>query len=310
MNETYLRTARLLTQVAPSVFVDDMFALKGGTAINLFYRDIPRLSVDLDLVFRDHAAPRADALAQIDEGIRRMAGRLRARGFTTRAPITIDSETKLVVQRDNLTVKVEVNTVMRGTVHPVRIAELTAQASDVLKADLELPVASLEDTYGGKLAAAMDRQHPRDLFDVLQLFAHEGITSAIRRAFVVYVASHNRPVHELLFPVKQDIALVYADSFVGMTADRVPLVELLDARTRMMQALQTGLDAPERAFLLSLVVGDPDWQLLGIPHLSQMPGVRWKQHNLEQLRRTNPSKFAEQHARLVERFDSVDQRAG
>lgn len=110
MNETYLRTARLLTQVAPSVFADDTFALKGGTAINLFYRDLPRLSVDLDLVFCDHTVPRVDALAHIDTGIRAMATRLRARGFTTRAPFTVDGETKLIVQRDDITVKIEVDT--------------------------------------------------------------------------------------------------------------------------------------------------------------------------------------------------------
>jgi predicted nucleotidyltransferase component of viral defense system len=97
-------------------------------------------------------------------------------------------------------VKIEVNFVMRGTLHPVRAASLTAKAREALFADLELPVASLEDVYGGKLVAALDRQHPRDLFDVMQLFAHEGITPGIRRAFVVYLASHNRPVHEVLFP--------------------------------------------------------------------------------------------------------------
>ncbi len=51
MNQLYLDTARLLTQVAPFVFAQGVFALKGGTAINLFIRDMPRLSVDLDLVF-------------------------------------------------------------------------------------------------------------------------------------------------------------------------------------------------------------------------------------------------------------------
>ena len=63
MNPTYLDTARLLVQVAPLVFMDDTFALKGGTAINLFVRDMPRLSVDLDLVFTDHTLARDEALA-------------------------------------------------------------------------------------------------------------------------------------------------------------------------------------------------------------------------------------------------------
>ena len=310
MNETYLRTARLLTQVAPSVFADDTFALKGGTAINLFYRDLPRLSVDLDLVFCDHTVPRVEALAHIDTGIRAMATRLRARGFTTRAPFTVDGETKLIVQRDDITVKIEVNTVMRGTVHPVQSAALSARASDVLQADLELPVASLEDTYGGKLAAAMDRQHPRDLFDVLQLFAHEGITPAIRRAFVVYVASHNRPVHELLFPANQDIALAYTGSFAGMTTEPVALDDLLDARTRMMSEIQSGLDADERAFLLSLVEGNPEWERLGVAHVSQLPAVLWKLHNLDQLKRANPGKFAAQRERLIERFDELCEPRG
>jgi len=58
MNQLYLDTAKLLTQVAPLVFQEGVFALKGGTAINLFLRDMPRLSVDLDLVFPDYTLPR------------------------------------------------------------------------------------------------------------------------------------------------------------------------------------------------------------------------------------------------------------
>ena len=94
-------------------------------------------------------------------------------------------ETKLIVQRDDLLVKVEVNTVIRGTVGPVVTMPLSAATSDALMADLELPLLSAEEIYGGKLVAAMDRQHPRDLFDVMELFAHGGITPKIKRAFVV-----------------------------------------------------------------------------------------------------------------------------
>ena len=107
--------------------------------------------------------------------------------------------------------------------------------------------------YGGKLVAAMDRQHPRDLFDVMQLFAHEGITAGIRRAFVIYLASHNRPVHEVLFPALRDIGHEYERNFKGMTAEPVDLPQLLAARERMVHELQSGLDADERRFLLSLV---------------------------------------------------------
>ena len=305
MNQTYLDTARLLTQVAPLVFIDDTFALKGGTAINLFLRDMPRLSVDLDLVFPDHTLPREAALARINDAIRQATERLSRRGFQTHMPAAEAGETKLLVRRGRTEVKVEANFVMRGTVHPVRRASLTPKASDVLLADLEIPVASLEDVYGGKLVAAMDRQHPRDLFDVMQLFAHEGITPAIRRAFVVYLASHNRPIHEVLFPSLRDIRYDYEHNFQGMTAEPVSLDDLLAARERLIRELQHGLDENERCFLLSLVSGTPDWRQMGIAHLEHLPGIRWKLHNLAQLQKSNARKFAEQAEMLAAGLTSV-----
>ena len=303
MNQVYLDTARLLTRVAPLVFVDDTFALKGGTAINLFMRDMPRLSVDLDLVFADHNLPRDQALARINASIRQSADRLNTRGFQTHAIAAADAgQTKLLVRSGRIEVKIEVNVVLRGTVHPVRTAALTPRAREVLQADLELPVASLEDVYGGKLVAAMDRQHPRDLFDVLQLFAHEGITPGIRRAFVVYLASHDRPVHEVLFPSLRDISQDYESNFKGMTTDPVELPELLATRERMLRELQSGLDAEERGFLLSLVNNQPEWPLLGLAHIDQLPGIRWKLQNLERLQKTNAKKHAEQVDALAQRL--------
>ena len=295
MNQIYLDTVRLLTQVAPLVFADGVFALKGGTAINLFVRDMPRLSVDLDLVFPDYTLPREEALASINKAIRNAAERLTTRGFLTHTIASADAgETKLLVRRGNVELKVEVNFVMRGTVHPVRNASLSPRASEVLLADLELPVVSLEDMYGGKLVAAMDRQHPRDLFDSLQLFAHEGITPAIRRAFVVYLASHNRPVHEVLFPIVRDVSQEYEHTFKGMTAEPVELSELIAARESLIRQLQRDLDADERKFLISFVRNQPDWSLLGIPHLPELPGIRWKLHNLGQLAKLSPKKFVAQ----------------
>jgi predicted nucleotidyltransferase component of viral defense system len=296
VNQIYLDTARLLAQVAPVVFAaDDGLALKGGTAINLFIRNMPRLSVDLDLVFTDHLLPRDQALARIGEAVRRSGERLTALGFQVRStPAVHTGETRLLVRRGRIEVKVEVNSVMRGTMGRVHPASLTPNARDALLADLEIPIVSLEDVYGGKLVAAMDRQHPRDLFDVLQLFANEGITTGIRRAFVVYLASHNRPIHEVLFPSRRDISYEYERSFDGMTVENIELAQLLAARDRMFDELQRGLDADERRFLASLACAAPEWGLLGIDHLEQLPGIRWKLHNLAQLAKSNPGKFSEQ----------------
>lgn len=300
MNQTYLDTARLLTQVAPFVFTGDTFALKGGTAINLFVRDMPRLSVDLDLVFPDYLAPRAAALQTIAATLRQSADRLKARGFQTRTTSASDAgETKLFVRRGSVEIKIEVNFVMRGTVFPVCPASLTPTARETLLADLEIPVVSLEDMYGGKLVAALDRQHPRDLFDVLQLYAHEGVTAGIRRAFVVYLASHNRPVHEGLFPSLKDLQSDYDHNFEGMTIEPVSLDELIAVRARLMDDLQHGLDPAERKFLLSLVAAEPDWTLLDLPHLEHLPAIRWKLQNLETLKKADPGRFEQQFETLA-----------
>ncbi len=301
MNQVYLDTARLLTQAAPLVFADGIFALKGGTAINLFVRDMPRLSVDLDLVFVDYALGRDEALAAINQAIRSADERLKKRGFQTHVAAVADAgETKIFIRRDKLEVKVEVNFVLRGTLHPVRAASLTPKAKETLLADMELPLVSLEDLYGGKLVAALDRQHPRDLFDVMQLFLHEGITPEIRRSFVVYLASHNRPIHEVLAPALRDISGDYDGSFRGMTAQHVALEALLAARERLIADLQAGLDAAERAFLMSIARNEPDWTLLPIRHLAQLPGIRWKLANLDRLAKSNSKKLKAQ-ARALEK---------
>jgi predicted nucleotidyltransferase component of viral defense system len=303
MNREYLETARLLIQVAPLAFVDDQFGLKGGTAINLFLRDMPRLSVDLDLVFTDHAVGRKEAIARINAAVRDAADRLRARRFEVYVPEAGgDGETKLMVRSGPAEVKVEINTVMRGTVHRVRRANLTPLARDTLLADIEIPVLASEDVYGGKIVAALDRQHPRDLFDVMELFKHEGITPGIRRAFVVYLASHNRPVHEVLFPELRDIQMDYERNFIGMTSQPTELAELLETRDRMINELHAGLDANERRFLLSLVTAQPEWELLGIPHVSELPAVRWKLQNLARLQRERAEQFELQYTALAGRL--------
>lgn len=300
MNDIYLKTARLLTQVAPLVFADETFALKGGTAINLFVRDMPRLSVDLDLVLPDHTLSRDAALGAIKASLGKASDALKARGFQTHlAGAPAAGETKLFVRRDGTEVKIEVNYVMRGTVRPVATAGLTPKAQEVLQTELDIPVVSVDDVYGGKLVAAMDRQHPRDLFDVMHLSANGGITDGIRRAFVVYLASHNRPIHEVLFPPLRDVTYEFEANFKGMTTEPVELGALLAARDQMIATLHRDLDADERAFLLTLAECVPAWDCMGLVHLSAMPAIQWKLQNLMKLKEKNPAKFEEQSQELA-----------
>lgn len=299
MSPIYLETARLLMQVAPIVLHGDLFALKGGTAINLFLRDMPRLSVDLDLVLPDHTVSREQALGRIRDALNDSAQTLTRRGFSVKmAPGAQATETKLFARRDGIELKVEVNLVLRGVVHPVASRSLSLRAQDTLQAEIEIPLASLEDVYAGKLVAALDRQHPRDLYDVLQLYRHEGITPAIRRAFVIYLASHHRPIHEVLAPQLRNLSLDYQGAFHGMTAEPIDLEQLLDVRERLIRDVQRDLDEDERRFLLSLVNAEPEWDRLDVAHVAELPALRWKLKNLKQLAKQNPQKFAAQAGAL------------
>jgi hypothetical protein len=299
MNRGYLDSVRLLLDSAPAVFRNPLFALKGGTAINLFIRDMPRLSVDLDLVIVDHFSSREDVLAMVSEALG--AAREELAGFGLRCEmgaIAEGGETKLFIGRERTRVKIEVNPVFRGTVLPVENRALTPGAQDLFFTDIQIPVLHPDELYGNKLVAAMDRQHPRDLFDVLGLFEERGLNAGVIECFVCYLAAHNRPVHEVFFANAIDIAPTFANEFAGMTRTPVTLDELLEARRRLFAELPAALTDAQRAFLLGLVRGEPDWGLMSCAHLRDLPAIRWKVENLGRLARTNPEKFALQAAAL------------
>jgi hypothetical protein len=191
-------------------------------------------------------------------------------------------------------VKVEVNHVFRGTVLPVELRGLGAEASRVFTTELDAPILAVPELYGSKLVAALDRQHPRDLFDVLGLFEHVGLTPEVVECFVCYLAGHNRPVHEVLFSRDQVIAQAFKNEFIGMTRQPITLGELLSVRRRLRQELPSVMTSAQRQFLLSLVAGQPDWNLMSCAHLAELPAIRWKLQNLARLKKVNPRKFAQQ----------------
>jgi len=147
------------------------------------------------------------------------------------------------------------------------------------------------------LCAALDRQHPRDLFDIKLLLDETGITPAIQRAFVVYLAGHNRPMHELLHPNVKDITEVYHSEFAGMTSAPPPIEELTRLQSTLALGLLQRFTTEERLFLLSLASGDPQWNVLGVDGLDQMPAQQWKLLNI---RKMNVSKRDEQLKMLKE----------
>jgi predicted nucleotidyltransferase component of viral defense system len=303
MNADYLNTVRLLLKVVPVALGSEVFALKGGTAINLFVRDLPRLSVDLDLVYRMHSDARDVALASIQSEIGKMASELTVMGFGVEAAKNPQGdEVKLFVREGQYRIKVEINYVFRGTICPIERCDLSPAVEDQFFTELTVPMLAMEELYGSKLVAAMDRQHPRDLFDVLGLYASVGLSEAVVECFVCYLAGHNRPVHEVLFASKVDLESAYENEFQGMTSDPVALSDLIEVRRRLFADLPRALTSSHRNFLLSLVKAQPQWELMSCSHLRALPALKWKLRNLERLRSSNPEKFAAQANELEGRF--------
>ena len=303
MDKEYIALVRLLVEAAPSVFEGSPFALKGGTAINLFAADMPRLSVDLDLVFVDHREGREEALRAISDSLASACGKLRrlaieAEMITSKSGV----ESKMFIRRGSGLVKVETNHVFRGTVLPVEQRVMVPAARDLFATGLSLPTLAVAELYGSKLVAALDRQHPRDLFDVHGLYVAHGLTTEVVDCFVCYLAGHNRPVHEVLFARPLDIAAAFANEFAGMAREPVALDELLAVRERLRAELPAALSPAHRQFLVSLVEAEPDWSAAPCPHLSEMPAIQWKLQNLRKLRRSNRQKFADQGTELKRRL--------
>ena len=300
MDKYYADTVRLLLAVAPTVFANDIFAMKGGTAINLFVLDMPRLSVDIDVVYLPWQVPRDEALRAINQELVAITERVASLGAQTRLVRSKDSwDTKLIVENATSQVKVEVNVVFRGTVQPPEQRSLSASAADLFAVEFSVPILAPDELYAGKLVAALDRQHPRDLFDVWQLYESGGITDGMVECFVIYLSGHNRPMHEVLFGNDKDIAAEYDRAFVGMAEVACPLQMLLDVRAQLRHELPARLNAAHKQFLIGLAYAEPDWSLLQCGHAAELPALRWKLSNLETFSKRRPDDFAAQ-AKAIE----------
>lgn len=303
MKQEYIDTVRLLIDIAPTVFRSPLFAMKGGTALNLFVQDMPRLSVDIDVVFTDHVPGRDEALGMIDSALKQARRSLEKEGYAVTAPQAAGGEEiKLLVRGDKAEVKVEVNHVFRGTLLPRILTPLSEAAQDMFTSGLAVPLLDAAELYGSKLVAALDRQHPRDLFDVMKMREKFGLPSQFVDCFVAYLAGHGRPVHEVLFGNEAPLETIYENQFKGMTAEAVSLEALLDTRKALKTDLPRALTQDHKHFLLSLVQLEPAWELMPFGHLKDLPALQWKLLNLQKLKAAKPAVFRKQYDLLAEQF--------
>jgi predicted nucleotidyltransferase component of viral defense system len=279
----FFKQAELLLRILPLIRKEEAFALKGGTAINFFVQDLPRLSVDIDLTYlplheRDLALDGIrDNLARIAEAIK---GRMPSTGILLKRIHGTDVVRGLIVERDGITVKVEPNLVLRGSVYPPEMKTLSKRAQDLFELSLQARILSPHDLYAGKICAALDRQHPRDLFDVHLLLKREGLMPEIRRAFIVYLVSHPRPMIEILNPQKKDMKDLFEKEFKAMISEDIPFKALETTRNHLVEILREELTPDERRFIVSMKEGHPRWDFLSLEGVEKMPAVRWKLLNI------------------------------
>jgi hypothetical protein len=241
IDSVYFKQAELLLRILPLIDREAEFAMKGGTAINFFARDLPRISVDIDLVYLP-VGERDESLREISAALVRISqdikNRIPGTKVTPRKTGGSGLLSGLFVQRQDTIVKIEPNLVIRGSVYPPARRLISPKAIDLFEISVESQILSDDELYAGKICAALDRQHPRDLFDIMMLLTYGNFSTAMRRAFVVYLVSHDRPIVEVLNPGFVDIRPVFETEFQGMTLEEVTCVELALHRLAKKETLR------------------------------------------------------------------------
>jgi len=291
MNNFYKEQVRLLLRILPVIYREEDFAVHGGTAINLFVKNLPRYSVDVDLTYIP-LAPRDESLAEIDKKLALISQQLeRAVPDINIRPVP----NKLLCTLGRSTVKIEVNGIKRGIIGPTIEMPLCNKAQEEFGMYCKARIVPTEQLYGGKIAAALSRQHPRDLFDYNYMETDKIV--GLKRGFVFALLGSDKPFIESLSPnsINQQEAL--ENQFRGMTDIPFTYENYENARKQLIAFVNTMLSEEDQAFLVSFEEGDPQWEKSAYSDFMDFPSVQWKLLNVHKLKTQNPTK----HRREVDR---------
>ena len=285
MNNYFSKQVKLLVSLLPLVAKEKCFALKGGTAINLFIRDMPRLSVDIDLAYLP-IQDRDTSLYEIDMAMKRIkkdiTSLFSSMEVTESFLPSTDKCIRLTVKDNNAQIKIEVTPVLRGSINQPIVKKISS-STEAKFGKVSMQLLSFEDLYGGKICAALDRQHPRDLFDIYYLLENEGISEKLKNSFIIYLLSHPRPMAELLAPRMKDIETLYQKEFLGMSIEIVSVEKLLRTRIDLIRELHGKLTDDDKNFLLSVKSNQPKWEMFAYPEVKNLPAIKWKLYNLSKM---------------------------
>ena len=300
MDLNYKNQVKLLIDVLPYIAKEECFALKGGTAINLFYNNLPRLSVDIDLTYIGFES-RDIACANINNALKRIADDLNAKGYIANVQGN-DIEKKIICSNKNAKIKIEPNYIIRGCIEKPEILEVCENVEDEF-GYAQIQVVSKKELYGGKICAALDRQHPRDLFDIKELIEKDEINEELIKGFIAMLLSHDKPLHETLNPNIKNQIEVFEKQFQGMTNKNFSYIEHEQTLNNLINIIKEKI-FPYKQHLLDFVSLKGDLGNFKINNLEKLPAIKWKIKNLQKLQSMNIKKFEEQYNQLYKYFEA------
>lgn len=288
-HKIYRKQVELLLSVLPYVGEEAVFALHGGTAINLFQQNMPRLSVDIDLTYLP-IADRERSLADINQKLSLLKDIIEQ--SLPGVNVTHKKKaTKLLINNDDAVIKVEVNQIKRGCFADIQKLSLSEKAQYEFNTFCEVPIVEKGHLYGGKICAALDRQHPRDIFDIRYMLRKDDFTPSMKKGFIFYLIGANRPISEILKPNLIDQRDVLEKQFSGMTEESFSYADFDETRTHLINLVKNTLSDDDKVFLKSIEAGSPNWSIYDF---SIFPAVKWKLFNVHKLIRENKSKHIKQ----------------
>ena len=297
MKDRYRKQVALLIRIMPSVYKIKEFAVHGGTAINLFHRNLLRYSVDIDVTYIPIENSQ-QSLASINQKLLEVKKNIEK----TIPGVVVKHKPdvwKLLCTLGDATVKIEVNATKRGIIGDVVELPLCEKARNEFSMGCKARTVSFSQLYGGKITAALSRQHPRDLFDCkymeLQSF------DDVKNGFMLCLLGSDKPIIESLQPHDIDQTEALENQFQGMTETPFGYEDYLESRTALLSLVNGGLTITDKEFLLSFEQGEPDWNKCCAGDLSQYPSVQWKLLNIGKLKESNPVKF-EQGVNKLRRY--------
>lgn len=290
----YAQKVELLLRLIPIVMEEGVFVIHGGTAINLFLKNLPRYSVDIDLTYTP-INDRAKSLEDINLHLKSICDKAK-RAFKGMHIVPNFSTCKLLCEYHGKQVKIEVNQTKRGIVGGEALTiPLSDKAQDEFSLYCEAKIVPLTLLYGGKIAAALSRQHPCDLFDVKYM---EQPLADCREGLIFCLLGSDRPIHESFTPRLIDQREAMENQFVGMTDIEFTYDEFEETRSKLISDVNAMMTEADRRFLVSFELAEPEWDGYEFEYFKDYPSVQWKLLNLKKLAKQNPHKLQEEADKL------------